>query len=340
MIIRFILSFFTSLLLMLIFGPHLINWLNKYKIQQIIRNFGPKSHFNKKNTPTMGGILIIFSIIISTIIWTKLSNPYVWLTLTILIGYGIIGFIDDNMKIYYKNSKGLSSLHKFSLLSILACIIIFLIYYIINDHSTIKLIVPFSKNIIFNTKMICILISYFAIIGTSNAVNLTDGLDGLAIVPIIFVTTNLSIISFISGNVNLSYYFNTIYIPYSNELTIICAAIIGSSLGFLWFNTYPAQIFMGDVGSLSLGGTIGIISVLLRQEILLIIVGGLFVIETLSVIIQVLYYKITKKKLFKMTPIHHHYELNGCPETRLIIRFWIISFILMLLGLLMLKVHQ
>lgn len=338
MIINPILSFFTSLSIFLILGPYLIKQLKKNQIHQIIRKYNPKSHLKKKYTPTMGGILIIFSIIMSTLLWTKLSNPYVIFSIIILIGYGVVGFIDDYKKIIYQNENGLSNFKKFFLLSSIAFIVILLIYYKFNDQSMNKLICPFLEEITFKNKIICILLSYFTIVGTSNAVNLTDGLDGLAIVPIIFVATSLSIISIISGNINFSQYFNTIYIPYANELTTICTAIIGASIGFLWFNTYPARIFMGDVGSLSLGGIISIITVLLRQELLLVILGGLFVIETLSVIIQVTYYKFTQKKIFNMTPIHHHYELKGCPEPQLVVRCWIISFILMLIGLIILKV--
>ncbi|XBC38372.1 MAG: phospho-N-acetylmuramoyl-pentapeptide-transferase [Buchnera aphidicola (Floraphis choui)] len=335
-----IISLFTSLFFSLIFGLYLIKILKKNKIYQTIRNCGPKTHYNKKNIPTMGGILILLSITISITLWSNLSNIYIWYTLIILIGFGLVGFIDDYRKVYFKTSTGLPSKWKFLFLSVISIISIIIIYYDNQNNFILQVIYPMNKNITINIGIIHVFLSYLILVGTSNSVNLTDGLDGLAIVPIIFVTLGLYILSLISGNLHYAQYFNIIYIPNISELTIFCSAIIGSGLGFLWFNTYPAKIFMGDIGSLPLGGVIGIIAILLHQEIIFCVMSGIFVIEALSVIIQIVYFKLTKKKFFKMTPIHHHYELQDCPEPRLIVRVWIISLIFTLLGLILIfKVH-
>ncbi|BGI51223.1 MAG: phospho-N-acetylmuramoyl-pentapeptide-transferase [Arsenophonus endosymbiont of Ceratovacuna japonica] len=330
---RAITSLLTSLIITLCIGPYLIYYLQKLHICQIVRDKGPKSHFNKQGTPTMGGLLILFSITISIILWAKLNNPYIWLVLVILLGYGVIGFIDDYRKVICKNSKGLIASWKYFWQSILALSVIFILYSIGKDTVVTQLIIPFFKNIKPQLGLFYILITYFVIVGTSNAVNLTDGLDGLAIIPIIFISVGFSLIAFIMSNFNFAHYFNVPYINYTDELIIICTSIIGAGLGFLWFNTYPAQIFMGDVGSLSLGGTLGVISVLLRQELLLLIIGGIFVIETISVIFQVGSFKLRGQRILRMAPIHHHYELKGCPEPRIIVRFWIISLIFLLIGL-------
>lgn len=338
LLFRSIISFVISFLLLLIITPYLINWFKKLKIRQIIRHNGPPSHLCKDQTPTMGGILIIFSITISIILCSDLSNTYNWYVFFILITYGIIGVLDDYKKIYFHNPIGLSPLYKFLLLSIIAIILLIFIFYTCNTMFINKLIVPIFHNIVFQNKILYSILAYLTIVGTSNSVNLTDGLDGLVIVPILLVTSSFIFVIFLSSNEYYSHYFNVLFIPDVYELIVFCSAIVGSSLGFLWFNTYPAKIFMGDVGSLSLGGVLGTISVLLRQEFFLLIAGGFFVIETISVIIQISYFKYTKKKFFNMTPIHHHYELKGCPEPRLIIRCWIISFLLMLLSLILLKV--
>ncbi|XBC39418.1 MAG: phospho-N-acetylmuramoyl-pentapeptide-transferase [Buchnera aphidicola (Nurudea shiraii)] len=330
---RSIFSLLTALTSSLLLGPILINFLKKNKIYQVIRANGPKIHYTKKNVPTMGGFLILSSIIISIFLWADLSNIYIWNTLITLIGFGLIGLIDDYKKNYYQTSTGLSYKSKLILLSIMSIFSIILILSTTKNNFFIQLILPTKKYILINIKVIYIALLYFILLGSSNAVNLTDGLDGLAIVPIIFITTGLYFLSIISGNVNYLQNFNIIYTPNIDELAVFCSAIIGSGLGFLWFNTYPAKIFMGDIGSLSLGGTIGIIAILLHQEMIFFIMSGIFIIETLSVIIQVSYFKIKKKKIFKMTPIHHHYELEGCPEPRLIVRFWIISLIFTILGL-------
>ncbi|XBC37848.1 MAG: phospho-N-acetylmuramoyl-pentapeptide-transferase [Buchnera aphidicola (Meitanaphis microgallis)] len=333
LIYRSIISLLTSFIFFLILGPYLIKFFKKHQIYQITRNYNSNIRYQKKNVPTMGGILILLSIIISVLLWSDLSNIYIWYTIIILVGFGTIGFIDDYKKIYLKTFVGLKPQSKILFLSIISIFLIVLIHRNNYSNCIIQLIFPIKENVTINAGIIYILLSYFILVGSSNAVNLTDGLDGLAIVPILFVTIGLYLLSFISGNIHYSKYFNIMYIRHINELTIFCSSIIGSGLGFLWFNTYPAKIFMGDVGSLPLGGILGIIAILLHQEIIFFIMSGIFVIETLSVIIQVTYFKIRKRRIFKMTPIHHHYELIGCPEPRLITRFWIISLIFMLLGL-------
>lgn len=337
--VRAIIGLFTAFFLSLWLGPCIIDFLKKFQINQIIRTDGPESHLHKHGTPTMGGIMILVTIIISTLIWCRLSNPYVWYVLYILIGYGILGFYDDYMKIIKNNSKGLSAKWKYFWQSIIAIIIAVLIFLKYQNSNVTQLVIPFFKEIMPQLGWWYIITTYLVIVGTSNAVNLTDGLDGLAIMPTVFIASGFAVISWITGNVYFAYYLNIPYINFSGELVIICASIVGAGLGFLWFNAYPAQIFMGDVGSLALGGGLGIISVLVRQEILLFIMGGIFVLETISVILQVICFKFFGQRIFRMAPIHHHYELRGCPEPRVIVRFWIISFILVLLGIATLKVR-
>ncbi|XBC42996.1 MAG: phospho-N-acetylmuramoyl-pentapeptide-transferase [Buchnera aphidicola (Kaburagia rhusicola ensigallis)] len=332
LVYRSIISLLTSLFFSLIVGSHLIKFLNKHQIYQTIRSNGPKIHINKKCTPTMGGVLILSSIIVSTLLWSNLSNIYIWYALMILIGFGVVGFIDDYKKIYFNTSTGLQPRWKFFFLSIITILVITLMYHNNNNNFIIQLICPIQENVVINIGIAYIFLSYVILIGSSNAVNLTDGLDGLAIVPVISITVGLYLLSFISGNSYYSTHLNIVYIPSAEELTVLCSAIIGSGLGFLWFNTYPAQIFMGDIGSLSLGGVIGIIAILLHQEIIFFIMSGIFILETTSVIIQVTYFKLKKKRMFKMTPIHHHYELKGYPEPRIAVRFWIISLVFVLLG--------
>lgn len=335
---RMIFSLLTSFFIHLYITPYFICFLKKHQNFQIIRKNGPKKHHLKKNIPTMGGILIIFSIFLSTIIYCNLSNINIWFVISILIGYGIIGLIDDYKKIKYKNSQGLKLIWKYFLMSIYA---IFLIYIIKNNTQYIfhtELIIPFFIKNTFEINYLYIFLAYLVIVGTSNAVNLTDGLDGLAIMPFIFIISGFALISLFSNDISNSYYLHISYVKNSSELAILCSAIIGSGLGFLWFNSYPAKIFMGDVGSLSLGGSLGTLAILLHQELLLIIMGGIFVFETVSVILQILFFKIRKKRIFKMAPIHHHYEEKGILEPVIIVRFWIISLIFVLIGLISLKV--
>lgn len=331
---RAFVALLTSFFVFFVFAKKVIFLFNKFNVRQIIRVFGPKTHFIKNKIPTMGGVLILFSVIISVILWTDLLNIYVLCFIFIFIGYGFIGFLDDFLKIKNKNSIGLNAKWKYFLQSFLALLMAFFLYKI--EYKNV--IFYFLKNLKINLDFFYVFIVYFALVGTSNAVNLTDGLDGLVIVPIIFVSSFLSFLSWISSNLIFSVYFNIPYIKESNELIVICFSIIGSSLGFLWFNSYPSQIFMGDTGSISIGGSLGLIAVLLRQEFLFFIVSGIFIIETFSVILQVLFFKIFKIRIFNMAPIHHHYELNGISETKIVIRFWIISFLFLIIGIITLKV--
>ena len=337
--VRAILGLLTSLAISLIMGQKVIDWLQKLQIGQVIRNDGPESHLSKKGTPTMGGILILASITLSVFLWADLRNPYVWVTLFVLIGYGLVGFADDYLKVIRKNSAGLIARWKYFWQSAIALVVAFALYAYGKDTSVTVLVVPFFKDVMPQLGVCFILLTYFVIVGAGNAVNLTDGLDGLAIMPTVFVAAGFALVSWATGNVNFAAYLHIPYIKFSGELMIICTAIIGAGLGFLWFNTYPAMVFMGDVGSLALGGVFGIISVLLRQEFLLLIMGGIFVIETLSVILQVGSFKLRGKRIFRMAPIHHHYELKGWPEPRVIVRFWIISLMLVVIGLLTLKLR-
>lgn len=336
---RAIVSLLTALILSLWMGPHLIRYLQQLQIGQVVRDDGPESHFSKRGTPTMGGIMILASITISILLWAQLSNPYVWCVLFILLGYGAIGFVDDYRKVVRKDTKGLIARWKYFWQSVIALIAAFGMYSIGKDTAATQLVVPFFKDVMPQLGVLYILLAYFVIVGTSNAVNLTDGLDGLAIMPTVFVAAGMGLVAWATGNVNFSQYLHIPYIRHASELVIVCTAIVGAGLGFLWFNTYPAQVFMGDVGSLALGGALGIIAVLLRQEFLLVIMGGVFVIETLSVILQVGSFKLRGQRIFRMAPIHHHYELKGWPEPRVIVRFWIISLMLVLIALATLKVR-
>ncbi len=337
--LRAILSTLTALLMAVLIGPAMIRWLQQLQIGQTVRSDGPESHLSKSGTPTMGGLLILAAILTSALLWADLSNRYVWVTLFIVVGYGIIGFIDDYRKVIRKDPKGLIAKWKYFWQSIIAIGVAVYLYTYRQDPAETALLVPFFKEVMPQLGMFFMVVVYFTVVGTSNAVNLTDGLDGLAIVPTILVAGALAIFAYAMGNINFSAYLNIPYIPLTSELVIVCTAIVGAGLGFLWFNTYPAQVFMGDVGSLALGGTLGIMAVLVRQEIVLIIMGGVFVIETLSVILQVGSYKLRGQRIFRMAPIHHHYELKGWPEPRVIVRFWIISIILVLVGLATLKLR-
>lgn len=284
---RAIVGLLTALAIALWMGPHLIAYLQKMQIGQVVRNEGPESHFSKRGTPTMGGLLILFSITVSTLLWARLDNPYVWCVLLVLVGYGIVGFVDDYRKVVRKDTRGLIARWKYFWQSVIALIVAFSMYAIGKDTPATQLVVPFFKDVMPQLGMLYILLTYFVIVGTSNAVNLTDGLDGLAIMPTVFVAAGFALVAWATGNVNFASYLHIPFLPHAGELVIVCTAIVGAGLGFLWFNTYPAQVFMGDVGSLALGGALGTIAVLLRQEFLLVIMGGVFVVETLSVILQV-----------------------------------------------------
>ncbi len=336
---RAILSTLTALLIAIIIGPKMIRALQRMQIGQTVRDDGPQSHLSKAGTPTMGGLLILSAIVTSVLLWADLTNRYVLVTLSVVVGYGIIGFIDDYRKVIRKDPKGLIARWKYFWQSIIAIGVAFYLYSSAVQPSETALLVPFFKNVMPQLGLLYVVIVYFALVGTSNAVNLTDGLDGLAIVPTILVAGAFAIFAYVTGHVNFSTYLNIPHIPLTSELVIVCTAIVGAGLGFLWFNTYPAQVFMGDVGSLALGGTLGILAVLVRQEIVLIIMGGVFVMETLSVILQVGSFKLRGKRIFRMAPIHHHFELKGWPEPRVIVRFWIMSLILVLVGLATLKLR-
>jgi phospho-N-acetylmuramoyl-pentapeptide-transferase len=337
--LRCIFSALTALLIALLIGPVVIRKLVFYQIGQTIRLHGPKSHMQKAGTPTMGGVLILIAVILSVLLWADLSNRYILVTLLTTAGFGMIGFVDDYRKLVLKNSQGLLPRYKFLWQSIIGlCAAIFLFWTAKYAVET-RLMIPFLKSFSFELGIFYILFAYFVIVGTSNAVNLTDGLDGLAILPTVMIAGALVIFAYVGGNVNFAKYLFIPYVPGVGEVAIFCSAIVGAGLGFLWFNTYPAQIFMGDVGALGLGAALGTIAVIVRQELVLMLMGGVFVLETLSVVIQVISFKLTGKRIFKMAPIHHHFELKGWPEPRIIVRFWIITCILVLLGLSTLKLR-
>ena len=331
----------TSLFFSLIFGEMIIKFLSTIQpAGQPIRSDGPERHlFEKAGTPTMGGVLILASIIISFILWAKLTNYYVWISLFACIAFGLVGFLDDYKKIYSKSSYGLKVSTRIILQIVLAFIIVFLIYSTMPENLNSTINFPFFKNLIIDLGMFFFIFGIFIIVGSANAVNLTDGLDGLAIVPVMIVATTFAFIAYVSGNINFSEYLQINYIEGSGELSVFCGAIIGSALGFLWFNAPPAKVFMGDTGSLSLGGGIATLSIMTKHEIVLAIVGGLFVLETLSVIVQVISFKFTGKRIFQMAPLHHHFEKKGWAESTIVIRFWIITIVLALIGLATLKIR-
>ena len=330
---RAILATLTSLIFCLVFGKYFISFLERRNFGQVIRELGPEKHYEKKGTPTMGGILILAAVTFSCLCWGDFGNRYLWVMIFLIISFGTLGFLDDFLKLKFNSSDGLSAKMKIFWQILFASIIVTYLYLSHSIPQEISLYLPFLKDFALNLGIFFIFFSVFVIIGTSNAVNLTDGLDGLAIMPSVMVAGGLGIIAYISGNIIFAEYLNIVYLPGTEELLIICGTIIGAGIGFLWFNTYPAQIFMGDVGSLSLGAALGGMAVILRQEVILAIMGGVFVIEALSVIIQVTSYKLTGKRVFKMSPIHHHFELSGWAEPKIIVRFWIITLILVLIAL-------
>jgi phospho-N-acetylmuramoyl-pentapeptide-transferase len=336
---RAILGALTSLVISFIIGPVMIRKLSRNKIGQSIRELGPQSHYEKAGTPTMGGALILVAITFSTLLWADLSNRYIWVILLVTLGYGIIGFIDDYRKVIKGNSDGLSAKAKYVGQSVIGLMAAVFLYKTAILPAETQLIVPFFKDFMLDMGLMYVVLTYFVIVGTSNAVNLTDGLDGLAIMPTVMVATGLGIFAYLSGHVTFSEYLAIPYLPNAGELIVFCAALVGAGLGFLWFNAYPAMVFMGDVGALALGAALGVLAVLVRQEIVLMIMGGVFVMETVSVIIQVASFKMTGKRVFRMAPIHHHFELKGWPEPRVIVRFWIITVILVLIGLATLKLR-
>lgn len=336
---RAILGVLTALTISFMIGPMMIEKLTQQKIGQSVRDDGPQSHLSKSGTPTMGGTMILFAVAISTLLCADLTNRYVWVVLLVTLAHGVIGFIDDYKKVLLGNSVGLSARAKYLGQSVVALGAGIYLYATAQVPAETQFIVPFFKSVSIDMGWTYVVLTYFVIVGSSNAVNLTDGLDGLAIMPTVMIAAALAIFAYLSGHANFAQYLQIPHIPKSGELVVFCAALIGSGLGFLWFNAYPAMVFMGDVGALALGAALGIVAVLVRQEVVLVIMGGIFVVETVSVIIQVGSYKTRKKRVFLMAPIHHHYELKGWPEPRIIVRFWIISVILVLIGLATLKLR-
>ncbi len=334
--VRAICSLITALGLSLLVGPYMIRKLQLLHFGQVVRNDGPESHFSKRGTPTMGGIMITGVIALTMLLWCKLDNVHVWIILFALISHALIGFADDFLKIVRKNPKGLIAKYKYFWQSVVAIIIGVTLYSVSKSPAETQLVLPFMKDCMPNLGFLFIPFVYFVIVGSSNAVNLTDGLDGLAITCTVLVAAGLGIVAYLTSNAEYANYLFIPYLPHAAECSLVCTSIIGAGLGFLWFNTYPAQVFMGDVGSLSLGAVLGVISVVIREEILLFIMGGIFVIETISVILQVGSYKLRNgKRIFKMAPIHHHFEKSGHSEKRIVIEFTIVSLILAILAIIL-----
>jgi phospho-N-acetylmuramoyl-pentapeptide-transferase len=336
---RCIVSALTALIMVLWSGDWFIRRLVAMQIGQAVRDDGPKAHLKKSGTPTMGGILLGAAVVISVLLWADLNNRFVWLILFTLISFSIIGFVDDYRKVVRRNSKGLPAKWKFFWQSVCAIVVIVILRLTATEPVETQLLLPFVKNTLIPLGGLYGVIAYFVIVGGSNAVNLTDGLDGLALMPIVVVGAALGLFAYLTGNTVFAHYLTVPYIPGAGELTVFCSALVGAGLGLLWFNAYPAQVFMGDVGSLGLGAALGVLAVMVRQEIVFFIMGGIFVAETVSVILQVAYFKMTGKRIFRMAPLHHHFELKGWPEPKVIARFWIITFVLVLLGLSTLKLR-
>ncbi len=337
--LRTILGALTALFFSLLAGPAVIRRLTMMKAGQVIRSDGPQSHLSKAGTPTMGGTLILLAVTISTLLWSDLDNRYVWIVLGVTMAFGVIGFYDDYLKLVLKDPQGMPSRWKYFWQSLVGLTAAGVLYASAVVPSETALFMPLFKHVVLPLGLAYIPLAYLMIVGFSNAVNLTDGLDGLAIMPAVLVAVALGVFAYLSGNAVFSSYLDIPSIPGAGEIAIFCASLAGAGLGFLWFNTYPAQVFMGDVGALAIGAALGTIAMIVRQEIILLVMGGVFVIETASVIIQVASFKLTGRRVFRMAPIHHHFELKGWPEPRVIVRFWIISVVLVLIGLATLKVR-
>jgi len=337
--LRGILAAFTALVISMVVGPVVIERLNRLQIGQTIRTEGPQSHLEKAGTPTMGGALILCTVLGSTLLWADLSSRYVWVALLTTVAFGAIGWVDDYRKVIRKDTRGLPARWKYFWQSLCAFGVTLYLFYTALVPEETTLYIPFFKDVALSMGWLFVPFSYFVVVGTSNAVNLTDGLDGLAILPTVMVATGLGVIAYLTGHIEFADYLNIAYLPGTGELVVFCGAIAGAGLGFLWFNTYPAMIFMGDVGALALGAALGVVAVMTRHEIVLFIMGGIFVLETVSVIIQVTSFKLTGNRVFRMAPIHHHFELKGWPEPRVIVRFWIITVMLVLFGLATLKLR-
>ncbi|MCE5393240.1 MAG: phospho-N-acetylmuramoyl-pentapeptide-transferase [Acidithiobacillus sp.] len=337
--LRGVLAILTALILSLGLGPWVIARLRWYKIGQMVRNDGPETHLAKQGTPTMGGALIVLVVLVTTLLWSDLTNPMVWIAMLTTLFFGLIGFLDDWRKLRKRNSKGLTARVKYALQSLVAVAAAAALYLTAEGPSAHSLIIPFVPHVLIPLGLGFVVFGYFVIVGTSNAVNLTDGLDGLAIVPTVMVAGALGIFTYVSGNAVFARYLEIPFVPGSGQLLIFCGALVGAGLGFLWFNTYPAEVFMGDTGALALGAALAVVAIVARQELVLVIMGGVFVVETLSVMIQVTSFRLTGKRVFRMAPIHHHYEKKGWPEPRVAVRFWIITVILVLIGLSSLKIR-
>jgi len=338
--LRAILAVASALLISLLIGQRMINWLSRYQVGQQVRDDGPQTHLKKAGTPTMGGALIIVSIIIATLLWADLGNRHVWIAVGVLVSTGLVGFYDDYLKLVVRNAKGLAARWKYFWLSVASIGAALLLWHTARTPAETTLYLPFLKNFAWPLGTLAfVVLSYLMIVGMSNAVNLTDGLDGLAIVPAVMVAGALAIFAYLSGNAIYAPYLGIPALPGVGEVGIFCSAIVGAGLGFLWFNTYPAQVFMGDVGALALGAALGVVAVMVRQEVVALLMGGIFVLETASVILQVASFKLRGKRIFRMAPIHHHFELKGWAEPKVIVRFWIITVILVLVGLATLKLR-
>ncbi len=338
--LRTVLAALTALAISFIVGPAMIRKLTAYKIGQSVRDDGPQTHLAKKGTPTMGGALILVSIAITTLLWADLQNRYVWICLATMVGFGAVGWVDDWRKVVHRNPKGLSAKAKFLWQSVIGTFAVAALAYSAKLPQQTELIVPFFKTVALPLGTVGFMIlGYFMVVGFSNAVNLTDGLDGLAIMPTVMIASALAVFAYVSGNAVFSKYLGFPSIPGAGELAVLLAAMAGAGLAFLWFNAYPAEVFMGDVGALALGATLGLVALVVRQEIVLLIMGGVFVVETLSVMIQVASFKLTGKRVFRMAPLHHHYELKGWKENQVVVRFWIITMMLVLFGLSTLKLR-
>ncbi len=338
--LRTVMAAMTALGISFLVGPTMIRKLTAYKIGQSVRSDGPQTHLVKAGTPTMGGALILTSITITTLLWGDLHNQYVWVVLFTTLGFGVVGWVDDYRKVVHRNPKGLSAKAKMGWQSLVAIIVAIYLWKTAVLPAETELIIPFMKFFVFPLGALAfIALTYFVIVGTSNAVNLTDGLDGLAIMPTVMVSSALAIFAYVAGHATFAKYLGLPYIPGAGELAVFCGGMAGAGLAFLWFNAYPAEVFMGDVGALALGAALGVVAVIVRQELVLFIMGGVFVMETLSVVIQVVSFKLTGKRVFRMAPLHHHYELKGWKETQVVVRFWIITMLLVLLGLATLKLR-
>ncbi|NIP73394.1 MAG: phospho-N-acetylmuramoyl-pentapeptide-transferase [Gammaproteobacteria bacterium] len=339
--LRAVLAVLTALVISFVVGPFLIRRLNAYQIGQTVRSDGPESHLTKAGTPTMGGALVLVAMVVTTLLWSELTNRYVWTVLMTTLAFGIIGWLDDYRKLVLRDPRGLAAGYKYLLQSVAALAVAVYLYLTADPGNPIEtdLLIPFFKDLSLGLGWAYIPLAYFVIVGSSNAVNLTDGLDGLAIMPTVMVAGALGIFAYASGHAQFSTYLGIPALPGVGEVVVFCGALVGAGLGFLWFNAYPAQVFMGDVGALALGAALGVLAVIVRQELVLVIMGGVFVMETVSVILQVISFKLTGRRIFRMAPLHHHFELKGWPEPRVIVRFWVVTVILVMVGLASLKIR-